>query len=194
MVGEFSRITNSKLEEHVKVDRNSLIYHSSIGRYTYFGENDKIMCSDIGRFCSIAWNVSIGPRHHDYHKVTTHGFLHNDRFDIRPKDEPDESQWLDKKTNLGNDVWIGANAIIANGLTIGDGAVIGGNAMVTKDVPPYAIAVGNPAKILKYRFEDSIIDQLIELKWWNFEIDLIKQNYKLFKSNDIKSFIKKMKE
>jgi len=77
------------------------------------------------------------------------------------------------KTNIGNDVWIGAQAVIKAGVTIGDGAVIGGNSLVTKDVPPYAIVGGTPAKVIKYRFPEPIINALLELKWWEFDIEEI---------------------
>ena len=87
-----------------------------------------------------------------------------------------------KKVSIGNDVWIGCNAIIKKGIKIGNGAVIGAGSVVTKDVPAYAIVVGNPGKIIKYRFEDSIIKELKEIKWWNWSIEEITK-----KSNEILS-------
>ena len=79
-----------------------------------------------------------------------------------------------KKVTIGNDVWIGIKATIMPNITIGDGAVIGANAVVTKDVPPYAVVVGVPAKIIKYRFDEEIIKDLLELKWWNYSESFIK--------------------
>ena len=76
---------------------------------------------------------------------------------------------------IGNDVWIGDGAFIKNGVTIGDGAIIGARAVVTKDIPPYAIVVGVPAKILKYRFSEQIIDRLLNTKWWNLDDSIIKK-------------------
>ena len=77
--------------------------------------------------------------------------------------------------HIGNDVWIGSGVFIKNGITIGDGAIVGAHAVVTKDVPPYAIVCGNPARIIRYRLSDDIIKQLLELKWWNLPDDIIKQ-------------------
>jgi len=192
IVGDYSRVTSSTLNEFVRIDRNCLIYHTVIERYTYFGTNDVIMHSEIGQFCSVSWGTTIGAANHDYNKVTTHDFLYNDYYGIKPEAEAPSYNRFEKKTLIGNDVWIGTNATIGIGLTIGDGAVIGANAMVTKSVPPYAIVVGNPAKILKFRFDESIIKELLDLKWWDFPVEKIKTNYHLFQLSDITSFIREM--
>lgn len=83
--------------------------------------------------------------------------------------------WDYAPVRIGNDVWIGDNVIIKNGVKIGDGAVVGLGAVVTKDVPPYAVVAGVPAKVIKYRFSDEIISELLELEWWNLEEDVIRQ-------------------
>ena len=90
-------------------------------------------------------------------------------------------------THIGNDVWIGLNATILDGVTIGDGAIVAAGAVVTKDVPPYAVVGGVPAKIIKYRFTESQIDFLLKFRWWEKDRKWIQQNYKRFQ--DIESFI-----
>ena len=86
---------------------------------------------------------------------------------------------------IGNDVWIGVEAMILDGVTIGDGAVIGARTVVTKDIPPYAIAVGVPAKIVKYRFEQEVINRLLEIKWWDFSDDKIDAHIEFFREPEI---------
>ncbi|WP_442920484.1 CatB-related O-acetyltransferase [Methanobrevibacter sp.] len=92
---------------------------------------------------------------------------------------------------VGNDVWIGSDAKILSGTKINDGSIIGANSIVTKDVPPYAIVAGNPAKIIRYRFNNEIIEKLLEIKWWNFKEEELIKVIPLLQSNDIKEFLLK---
>lgn len=99
---------------------------------------------------------------------------------------------MKKKTVIGSDVWIGTNVTILNGVKIGDGSVIGANTIVTKDVPPYSIVVGNPGKIVKFRFDEKQIEELLRLKWWELPKDILIKNFDLFKSKDITMIINKL--
>ena len=138
--------------------------------------NSIIHCCHIGKFCSIGPNVVAGLGNHPVEKnVTTSPrlflkgkFLLEDRYD----------QFA--IVTIGNDVWIGANVTIVNGVTIGDGAVIGANSIVTKDIPPYSIYGGVPAKCIRMRFEQNQIDFLLKLKWWNMDEEWIRSNSLLF--------------
>ena len=113
----------------------------------------------FGRYCSVAKNLTILLVHHRHNTVSTHSDFSN----------------MFSKGHLcvGNDVWIGANVTLMDGITIGDGAIIGANAVVTKSVPPYAIVVGNPGKIIKYRFSQEIIEQLLKIQWWACEKEVL---------------------
>jgi acetyltransferase-like isoleucine patch superfamily enzyme len=140
----------------------------------------------IGKFCSFASNVTIllgGEHRTDW--ITTYPFnvLFNEfsNFKEHPKSKGN--------VKIGNDVWVGMNVIILSGVTVGDGAVIGAGAVVSKDVPPYAIVAGNPAKIVKTRFSPTEISRLLEIKWWDWDFELIKKNMHLLLSNDIKAFL-----
>jgi acetyltransferase-like isoleucine patch superfamily enzyme len=148
----------------------------SIGEHSYIGEPIFISnkCTQIGKFCSIGYFVCIGPSQHNMRLLSTHPFVGiSEDIDLYgelytpPKFLIPQSVCC-PPVEIGNDVWIGHAAIIMDGLKIGDGAVIGAGAVVTKNVPPYAVVAGVPAKILKYRFDKNIINELLEIKWWNY--------------------------
>ena len=123
-VGDFSKIEGSSLEKSVKIDRNNYIYYSSLGKHSYTGRNTMILHSTFGAFCSISWNVSVGGANHDYSKMTQHSMLYDLSEETSPSNsKPVYDRYL-KKVNIGNDVWIGAGAIILRGISIGDGAVM----------------------------------------------------------------------
>ena len=124
----------------------------------------------IGRYCSIARAVNIGAVAHPTHFLSTHPFQYRSyHFGGQPEYEAVDRVPFDEGAGvtIGHDVWIGANALILRGVTIGTGAVIGGNALVNKDVPPYAIVVGSPASVLRYRFDELTIERLLASRWWN---------------------------
>lgn len=194
VIGDFSRINNSSLLGYNRVDRNTLVYYSVLDMYTYIGSNSVVMHSEIGKFCSISWGVTIGPGNHDYKKMSSHDFLYNDFYGLKPFDEKPVYDRFANKTCIGNDVWIGTGATILNGVKIGDGAVIGANTIVTKDVPPFAIFVGNPGRVVSYRFEKEQIDEILSIKWWDLPHDEIKKSFEIFKENDINNAIKKLKK
>ncbi|MFK5968546.1 MAG: DapH/DapD/GlmU-related protein [Candidatus Marithrix sp.] len=194
IVGNNSRVINSILGNFVKIDRNNLIYHSRISSYSYTGSFTTILYSKVKKFSSISWGVSIGPGEHNYNYITSHDFLYNPFYQIKPKNFKEPYDRFAKKVEIGNDVWIGTGSTILRGVKIGDGAVIGANSIVTKDVPPYAIVAGNPANILKYRFEKTIIKRLEELKWWDFSIDLLKEHFSYFCDKDIEKAIDNLSE
>lgn len=187
IIGDYSRITSSQIDDYVRIDRNNLIYHSIIGRYTYTGPFDMIFKTTIGNFSSISYGVTIGPPEHDYHRISTHPFLYDPSYDIFGKDEILYNNKFDKQTEIGSDVWIGCNATILRGCKIGDGAIVGANSLVKQDVPPYAIVAGVPARIIKYRFDKNKIQNLLSKKWWEWDIEKIKRNKSLFLNNELKT-------
>lgn len=145
-----------------------------VGDHTYAQASGNIYRhTRIGRYCSMANNVSIGVFQHPVTWLSTHPFQYDRRLNPALKADTMPQPIADKSskglTQIGNDVWIGENAIIMTGITIGDGAIIGAGAVVTKDVPPYAIVVGVPARILRYRFDEPTIKQLLTLQWWELE-------------------------
>lgn len=155
------------------------IYMSgSIGAFSYVRQSRLSSgVRKIGRYTSIAQGVVAGDGNHPTDWLSTNPFQYGDsaifRFWSKRKDfdfiRPSASG--NGVVEIGNDVWIGGNAVILRGVTIGDGAIVGAGAVVTKDVPPYAIVGGVPAKIIRFRFDEEIIQELLALKWWNFEAD-----------------------
>ncbi len=142
----------------------------TIGDYSYVNKNSYIENCNIGKFCSISSGVYICPFEHDYSLKTTHPIV---RWGESAIERP--------KVNIGNDVLISLNAILLEGITIGDGAVIGAGAVVTKDVKPYEIVGGVPAKLIKYRFSCEVIEYMKNLKWWDWDIQKIRNNIEFLK-------------
>lgn len=172
--------------------------HISIGRFTYGFENLSIRQWDegaalkIGAFCSLANNITIflgGNHRTDW--ITTFPFGHIFQDELGGSDiygHPSSKGDI----VIGNDVWIGSGATIMSGLVIGDGAVVSANACVVKDVAPYNIVGGNPAKIIKQRFNDNIINSLLRLKWWDLPIEDIKIIQKTLSSKPQEYLIKEL--
>lgn len=189
VVGDYTQVLQSKLGKKVQLDRNNSILYSQLGRYCYTGHNTTIRNAKLGKFNSISWNVSIGGNTHDMNKVTTHSFL------VYPKWEMGgDSNWksASEKCTLGNDIWIGAGANILRSVNIGSGAIIGAGTVVTKDVPPYAVVAGNPGRVIRMRCSDPIIEKMLELKWWDFPVDIIRSNFNIFESELTMDIVEKL--
>jgi acetyltransferase-like isoleucine patch superfamily enzyme len=165
------------LEAPVKLNGH-LVMRGSCGAFSYIGSGSRMASGlkSIGRYCSFGQGVIIGDSNHSMSSLSTHQFqwgqsgvfkLWSKKLDfdfLRPAEKQ-------KFVNIGNDVWIGSNSMIMRGVNVGDGAVIAAGSVVTKDVPPYAIVGGVPAKIIRYRFSEKIIINLMTLKWWRYEAD-----------------------
>lgn len=160
-----SSILNSHVDKRAKIYSGTEFYDSSIDRYSYIGYDGEVHNCDIGAFCSIANRFIAGGAKHPIDWVSTSPVFYNAKggtglhlghLEIPPA----------KRTYIGHDVWIGARVIVMQGIQIGNGAIIGAGSVVTKDIPPYAIAVGCPAKVIKYRFDEKTIAELQETEWW----------------------------
>jgi acetyltransferase-like isoleucine patch superfamily enzyme len=162
--------SSSIIHEKAKINRFTRFLNSSIGKYSYIGPNSRIESSDIGAFCSISWDCQIGLNSHSLSHISTSPiFLESKNGTGTSWIASDINIPFKRRTRIGNDVWIGARATILAGIQVGDGAVIGTAAVVTKDVPAYSIAAGNPARVIRERFDESIVNRLKELRWWELE-------------------------
>ena len=178
----------------------------SLGSCSYVGKFD-IDCFDygkyipnvlIGNFCSLAGNIKffIGHNHEYKNIVTTYPFdsaglvqqicsyANVEKLNYFPHEERYDNHF---QIIIGNDVWIGNGATILGGVKIGSGAIIGANSVVAKNIPPYAIAVGNPARVIKYRFDAETIKKFMAVKWWNWDIKKILDN--VIKMKDVENFL-----
>ena len=187
VIGEDSFVRDSKIGNNCSIERRNMLFNSHLGNYTYTGYNTVIKYATIGKFCSVSWNVSIGGANHDMKHITTHPFPLLPKFGLTDKSKI-YNQFTDKKIVIGNDVWIASNACILRGVTIADGAVIGAGAVVNRNVGPYEVWAGVPAKKIGQRFPDSVVERLLNLAWWEFLENVLRQNIDLFNddlTNDI---------
>lgn len=170
-------LDNVEFDSFVNVAHHAQIANSTIGKRTSIGRYTKIRNAEIGNYCSISWDVTIGATSHPMSHASTHSFWYRKKFGLCDQDLKFDSS----VTHIGHDVWIGCNVVIMPGVHIGNGAVIGAGSVVTKDVPSYAIYAGNPAKQLRYRFEENERKQLESLAWWYWDDDKMKENLSMFK-------------
>ncbi len=158
-------VVDSKVDKTSSVAHHANVRYSRIDRYTYVSSYAGVVHAEIGSFCSIASNVSIGGGAHDLTAVSTSPVFNKGRNILKRNFAQIEFSPF-KTTRIGHDVWIGNRALILQGVTVGIGAVVGAGAVVTKDVEPYTIVAGNPARVIRKRFDDETIERLLESRWW----------------------------
>jgi acetyltransferase-like isoleucine patch superfamily enzyme len=176
-------IKNSFVERTARVCSGSQVVDSSLGQYSYVGNFCTVISASIGKFCSISDNCVIGGANHPLDWVSSSPIFHNGKNILRKNYSEFEFE-IYRKTYIGNDVWIGSHCLIKNGLKIGNGAVIGMGSVLTKDVGDYEIWAGNPAKLIRKRFDDITIDKLTEINWWDWSEEVITKNATFFNSID----------
>ena len=177
IVGDFTYIADSEFESHVT-------HH-----YDFIG--DKLI---IGKFCQIAAGVEfvMNGANHQMNAVSTFPFYTLEGWDMKPPAKSDLPFKGD--TVIGNDVWIGQNATILPGVHIGDGAIIGANSVVASDIEPYSIVVGNPAKLIRYRFDGELTSLLLKFKWWDKPVEEINELIPILTNSDLEFVKNKIRE
>lgn len=179
--------SDCKIDKQARTWGNHILHNVTVGKGTYISANAYISDTVIGKFCSIGPNLLCGYGYHPIHGISSSPAFYSTRgqagFTFSSYNKFEER----KNITIGNDVFIGMNVTILDGVTIGDGAVIGAGAVVAKDIPPYAVAVGCPIKVIKYRFSEEVIRSLLASRWWDGDDDVLKEVEKNFL--DVEKFL-----
>ncbi|UWR31013.1 chloramphenicol acetyltransferase [Sulfitobacter sp. W002] len=186
-------VTDTQFGRYVEIGRATRLAHSEIGDYSYCDRWCDIANTQVGKFSNIAASVRIGATDHPMEKASLHHFHYRagDYFD----GAEDDADWFalrrSRRTVIGHDTWLGHGAQVRPEVTIGHGAVVAGGAIVTRDVAPYMIVAGIPAKPLRCRFSESIAARMEELAWWDWPHDRLQASLKDFQTLPAEAFLEK---
>nr|WP_286088990.1 CatB-related O-acetyltransferase [Pseudomonas sp. MWU13-3659] len=178
---------DSEIPSTSKIESGCTVIASNFGNHSFCGYDCSFIRVSVGSFCSIASRVVVGGARHPIEYVSTSPVFLAHKESIKKKFSRHDYRW-EPVTTIGDDVWIGEGVYIKGGVTIGTGAVIGMGSVVTKDVPPYAIYAGNPARLIRYRFPEAIIEGLLASRWWEYSDEKLTESAALF--TDPEGFLK----
>lgn len=186
-----ARLRSCQVGAWTEIGPHTMMAESSFGDYSYIAGEGQVIYAEIGKFCSIASQVRINPGNHPMQRVTQHHMTYRRRqYDFAPTDDEAFFDWRrGARCMVGHDVWIGHAAIIMPGVKISTGAVVGAGSVVTKDVAPYMIVVGVPARPIRTRFAVPIIEKLLRIAWWNWDRELLEARFEDL--NDVERFVEK---
>ncbi|MBA1335509.1 MAG: Chloramphenicol acetyltransferase [Firmicutes bacterium] len=194
-VHENCHLKNTELGKWTEIGPHNYWDNVEFGDYSYTSGYNQIQNARIGNFVNIATGVRIGPTHHPMNRPTLHHFTYRRKlYGFDTVDDEEIFRWRASQiVQIGHDVWLGHNAIIMPGVKIGNGAVVGSGAVVTKDVEPYTIVAGVPARAIRKRFSDEIIKKLEKIQWWYWSYQTIKERLRDFTLN-VEDFVDKYYE
>lgn len=186
-------ITDSSFGAYVEIGKGSRVSNSCFGDYSYCDRYADVANAQIGKFVNIAAFVRIGATDHPLHTAACHHFLYrsDDYWDDAGRDEDFFAHRRSRTAHIGHDTWIGAGAMIKPEVTLGDGAVIAAGAVVTRDVDPYTIVAGTPAKVMRLRQPRDVAERLIALAWWDWPHEQLRHALDDFRSLEATAFLEK---
>lgn len=187
-----AQVRDSTFGAYCEVGARTKVSECSFGDYSYIVSDADIIYATVGKFCSIAAHTRINPGNHPLERVALNHFTYRSSAYGLGEDDADFFQWRrDHHVTLGNDVWIGHGAILLPSVSVGNGAAIGAGAVVSKDVPPFAIVVGVPGRVLRYRFTPEIIAALERIAWWDWPHERLHDGLQDFRSMAAEDFCAK---
>jgi phosphonate metabolism protein (transferase hexapeptide repeat family) len=186
-----AQVTRSTLGRFTEVGARTILLETRLDDYSYIVQDGEVFASTIGKFCSIASHVRINPGNHPMHRASQAHFIY--RASKYWPGEADEAAFFDWRRAspvvIGHDVWIGHGAVILPGRNVGTGAVVAAGAIVTKDVAPYTIVAGNPARLIRRRFGEDVAARLAALAWWDWDHEKLRTALPDFRALPVEDFI-----
>jgi phosphonate metabolism protein (transferase hexapeptide repeat family) len=184
-------VRKSKLGSWTDIGPGVVISESEVGDYTYFAGDASVIYSKVGKYCSIASHVRLNPGNHPSWRVMQHHCTYRRvRYGFDTKNDDEFFNWRkEDNVEIGHDVWLGHGVLVMAGVKIGTGSVIGSGSVVTKDIAPYSIAVGVPARVIRKRFNDQTIEKLLKSEWWDWDRKTLEERFRDFL--DLESFLNK---
>lgn len=193
LIHETARVVNSTLGRYTEVADRCRLDEAELGDYSYIMQDGAVWCATIGKFANIAASVRINATNHPTWRPTLHHFTYRaaDYFDGAENDQDFFTWRRENRVTIGHDVWIGHGSTVLPGVTVGDGAVIGAGAVVAKDVAPYTIVGGVPAKLIRERFPKPVAERMQALAWWDWDHDRLFAALEDFRHLDAEQFLAK---
>ena len=193
LIHDGAEVSDSRLGRYTEIGTRCRVSETELGDYSYIERDSMVWCAKIGKFANIAAAVRINATKHPMWRATLHHFTYR-ADDYWPNADHEEKFFEWRRGNevvIGHDTWLGHGVTILPGVTIGNGAVVGSGAVVSKDVPPYTIVGGVPAKIIRKRFDDRTIERLEALSWWDWDHARLRSALDDFRDLDIEAFLEK---